>query len=226
MKGMAWRAGWAIGLAWTVSAEAQAGPVLSVPSGSGIALDGRVDDAEWGSAIRVEHPAGTVVRMLRDASHLYLGITSSRAGFASLCVAQGGAVHVLHASAALGAVTYRSVGQTWRSADTAFTYAMRNTALDEAARDQRAAYLATHGWVATTVRMSGDQRSQEFQLALSRFPMPMSLAMGRWLFSNEGELWPGTISDHEGCVSQQLLRGYVPQDLAFKIPQWATIEPP
>jgi len=224
MKPMARWVGWLmIPLVWATPAAAQTGG-LSVPRGGVIALDGRVDDAEWRGAVRTEHPAGTVVRLLRDADYLYLGITSTRPGFASVCLAQGGSVHVLHASAALGAISYRPSGQTWRSADSAFSYGMRNTALDEAARRERAAYLAAHGWVATTVRMSGDQRSQEFQVALARFPLPWSLAIGRWLLGDGGESWPATITDHEACVNQQLLRGYVPQDLTFKTAHWATIE--
>ncbi len=210
-------------LVFAATAQAQVGG-LSVPRGGGIALDGRVDDAEWSAAVRMQHPAGTVVRLLRDADHLYLGITSVRPGFASLCLAQGNAVHVLHASAALGAVTYRPAGQAWRSPDTAFAYGMRNTALDESAQRERAAYLATHGWVATTVRMSGDQRSQEIQIALSRFPLPWSLAMGRWMLSSGVETWPGTLTDHEACVNQRLVQGYVPQDLTFKTAHWLTIE--
>lgn len=215
----------AVALACALRAEAQAvGTSVQVPRGGAVTIDGRVDDVEWRAALRTEHPAGTVVRLLRDGSHLYLGITSERAGFASLCVATGKAVHVLHASAALGAVTYRASGGAWQSADTAFSYGMRNTALDAAARAQRASYLAEHGWVASTVRMSQDQRSQEFQIALSRFALPMSIALARWLSTNESEWWPATITDHDGCFGQQLVRGYVPQGLAFKTPFWLTVE--
>ncbi|MCC7133895.1 MAG: hypothetical protein IT352_14655, partial [Gemmatimonadales bacterium] len=59
-----------IPLVWATPAAAQTGG-LSVPRGGVIALDGRVDDAEWRGAVRTEHPAGTVVRLLRDADYLY-----------------------------------------------------------------------------------------------------------------------------------------------------------
>ena len=142
-----------------------------------------------------------------------------------MCVALNNEVHVLHASAALGAVTYRPSGDVWQSPDTAFRYGMRNTALDDAARSQRAAYLAENGWVASTVRMGSDQRSQEMQVAFSRFALPFSLALGRWLITtNTSEWWPSTITDHEGCFSQQLVRGSVPPGILFKPTFWLTID--
>lgn len=207
----------------TASLGAQASSTLQVPQGTAT-IDGRLGDAEWRTATRIEQPAGTVVRLMRDAGHLYVGITSERPGFASVCLAVGDAVHILHASAALGAITYRRSGDTWRSADTAFTYAMRNTALDAAAQSQRAAYLDQHGWVASTVRMS-DGRSQEMQIAFSRFPAPFNVGMGRWLLSNGVEPWPAAITtgDHDGCVAQRLVNGYALQDLKFHSINWVPI---
>jgi hypothetical protein len=208
-----------------IAVQAGAQSAITVPRGGGVTIDGRIDDVEWRNALRIEHPAGSVVRLLRDADHLYLGITSDRPGFASLCLAANNAVHVLHASAALGAVTYRPSGDVWRSADTAFTYGMRNTALDDAARSQRAAYLAEHGWVASTVRMGVEQRSQEMQISLRRFTLPFSIALARYLITARGsEWWPSTITDHDGCFSQELVRGNVPQGLVFKPTFWLTIE--
>lgn len=195
---------------------------IQVPAGTAT-IDGRVEDAEWRNALRMEHPTGTVVRLLREGSNLFLGITSERPGFASLCVTQNEDVHVLHASAALGAITYRRSGDAWQSADTAFRYGMRNTALDDEARAQRAAYLNEHGWVGSTVRMS-DGRSQEMQLSLTRFTPPLKLALGRWLFSNAVELWPASLDASDGCATQRLVNGWVPQGLRFNSAGWLTID--
>jgi hypothetical protein len=205
------------------SVDGQSSSALRVPQGTAT-IDGLVDNTEWQSALRIEHPPGTIVRFMRDPTHLYIAVSSDRPGFASVCVAVGDDVHVLHASAALGAITYRRTGDTWQSADTAFSYGMRNTALDDSARAQRASYLNEHGWVGSTVRMS-DGRSQEMQIAFSRFAAPFQLAIGRWLFSNNVESWPATltVTSHEGCIAQRLVHGYVPQELRFHSLNWVTI---
>ena len=211
-------------IALVYAAHAEAQQSVQVPRATAVTIDGVVNDGEWRNALRMEHPAGTVVRLTRDAEHLYLGITSDRQGFASLCVATGNEVHVLHASAALGLITYRPTGDVWNSPDTAFRYGMRSTALDETARSQRAAYLAENGWVASTVRMGNDGRSQEMKIAFDRFALPFNIALGRWLFGNSVEWWPGSATDHEGCFSLPLVRGTVPQGIAFKPAFWVTIE--
>jgi hypothetical protein len=196
---------------------------VQVPRGGAVVIDGRVDNLEWRNSIRIEHPAGTFVRLQQDSLYLYVGITSERPGFASLCIAVNGDVHVLHASAALGAIAYKRNGDAWQSADTAFRYGMRNVADDEEARGERNAYLKEHGWVASTVRMS-DGTSQEMQIAFDRFPAPSNIAVGRWLLSNGLETWPASIDAADGCVAQRLVTGYVPQGLRFDFTKWVRIE--
>lgn len=205
----------------TAVAQATSRPV-QVPRGAAVTIDGRVNDAEWTAALRIEHPSGTVVRLKQDDSHLYLGFTSTRPGFASLCLAINDDVHVLHASAALGAVTYRPNGSTWQSADTAFGYGMRNIALNDAATAERSAYLREHGWVASTIRMA-DGTSQEMQITLVRFPLPLSIALGRYLLAGSVESWPATLDATDGCLAERLVTGYVPQGLRFDFGRWLTI---
>ena len=215
----------ALALTFLGAARTSAQSSVQLPRGGPITIDGRVDDAEWSAALRIEHPAGTVVRLMRDEGHLYVGITSERGGFASLCIASGADVHILHASAALGAVTYRKNGDAWSSTDSAFRYGMRNRAVDEAAQRERAAYLAEHGWVASTVSMN-DSRSQEFQIALNRFGLPMPIAMGRFILpsGSNGETWPSTAGAADGCFEPQLVRGDVPRGLRFDPSKWLRLD--
>jgi hypothetical protein len=198
---------------------------IQVPRGSAITLDGTVNDKEWSPAQRIEHPPGTVVRLMRNDTQLLIGITSDRGGFASICLTSDANVHVLHASAALGAVRYMRHGDTWSSADTAFRYGMRNRALNDSAQRERASYLREHGWVATIVTMN-DSRSQEFIVALDRFPLPLSIALGRFLLpdGNTVESWPSTIPTNDGCVAHELVRGSVPQGLRFDVTKWLRVE--
>jgi hypothetical protein len=211
----------AVGQASIREASAQtAGRTVPVPAGAAI-IDGRLDANEWRNAARVEHPAGTVVHLMREGTALFVGIASSRPGFSSLCLATGSDVRVLHASAALGAVTYRRDGETWGSADTVFTYGMRNMALDATAQAERAAYFREHGWVASTVSMN--DRAQEVQIDLARFQFPLSLALGRWLSTDAVEYWPESLDAADGCASQRLVMGYVPKALRFNPGTWIAI---
>lgn len=212
-------------LAFTpLGATAQAPAPVTVPHASAaITIDGRFDDGEWTAATRIEHPAGTVVHLQRDGEYLYLGVTSERAGFASLCVAHPETIDVIHASAALDALTYRASNGTWRTADTAFTWAMRNTALDEGARRERAAYLAQHGWVASSIPM-GEGRTQEIQLSLARYPLPMRIALARWLTDdNRIEHWPATLGANDGCAVERLVQGWVVAVVGFEPEGWVVL---
>jgi hypothetical protein len=196
---------------------------MRLPRGQSITLDGRVDSTEWSGARRIEHPPGTVVNLMRDDSFLYIGISSDRPGFISLCIGRPDEVFILHASAALGAVTYRQDDGIWSSADSAFRYGMRNRSLDDAAQRERTTYLSEHGWVASTILMT-EGRSQEMQIALGRFAPPFSLALGRFLLAGGNESWPSTIDATDGCVDPTLVRGAVPRALRFDSSRWIRID--
>ena len=91
-------------------------------------------------------------------------------------------VRILHASAALGAVTYTPSGAEWTTPETAFVYAMRNTALTAAARAERAAYLKEHGWVASTVPMT-QGRTQELQITVTTLGRAPKIGLGFFVYS-------------------------------------------
>ncbi|MBC7897942.1 MAG: hypothetical protein H7066_21150 [Cytophagaceae bacterium] len=190
-----------------------------------IVLDGHLDSAEWaGAAVRALDD-GMTVRLQHDGRHLYIAVTGSRFGFNSLCTVRGDAVRILHASAALGAVTYTRRGDEWTSGDTAFTYGMRNTDTTAAARAERAAYLAANGWVANTVRM-GAGLAQEFQVSLDQLADPPRLALGRFVpVAGTAEIarWPATVDATDGCVAPRLVSGYVPTPLRFDPTRWLTL---
>lgn len=126
-------------------------------------IDGRMGEGEWDRAATQRLPDGTLIRLQQDGRHVFLGIAAAQQGFPSLCVAQGETVRILHASAALGSVTYKRSAQEWTTGDTEFVYGMRNTALTEEARAERSEYLSRHGWLASTYRM-GEGRVYELQI--------------------------------------------------------------
>ena len=200
--------------------------VVHVPRGTAVAIDGRIDDAEWRHAEVQRLSDGTVIRFQHDRQYVFLGITAAHRGFPSVCVADAGTVHILHASAALGRVSYARAGDGWRTRDTQFVYGMRTPDLTELARDERRAYLARHGWVGSTFRMS-DGRTQELQISLDLLPGSARLALGYFAMNTAdgGDIvgWPETMPPADGCANGDLVRGHVPQPLQFDPATWAAL---
>lgn len=197
---------------------------VRVPRAAKPTIDGRLDAAEWSASVREESKGRLQVRLQHDGESLFIGVTSPGAGFVSVCLADGDAIRVLHASAALGAVNYTRDGGDWTPDREAFVYGMRNTAFTSAALAERRAYLAEHGWLASTARM-GDGRNQELQIALTRVPATARLAVAYYLTSDQGSVvaWPDSMSATDGCTELQLVRGFVPPRLRFDPRRWAAL---
>ncbi len=149
-------------------------------------------------------------------------------GFPSVCTARGDVVRALHASAALGSVTYdRSGDNGWIARETEFAYGMRNPDLTEQARGERLEYLSRHGWVGSTFRM-GDGQVQELQIALDLLSTTPRLALGYFATAPDNTStvipWPGSLRPDDGCANDQLVRGNVPKQLRFEPADWATLK--
>jgi hypothetical protein len=189
-----------------------------------VVIDGVHSPAEWDRAASVSLADSTILRFQHDGRHLFFAIAASRRGFASVCTARGDSVRVLHASAALGSVTYTGRGDTFSSPDTAFTYGMRGTDTTEPARAERRAYLAQHGWVSTTVNM-GRSVVHEMQIALDQLDRPPRIALGYFVIGATTSIvaWPGSMSASDGCVAMRLVSGYVPTGLQFTSADWAEL---
>jgi len=190
---------------------------------SEVVINGRLDAAEWERAVGRTLPDGTTLRFQHDGRHLFVGIAAARSGFPSLCLARGDSVRVLHASAALGSVSYAPAGQAWATGDTAFTYGMRNPDTTSQARRERDAYLARHGWVSTTFRLSGGM-AHEMQIAIGLRVPSVALAYFVPLPNNTWaiESWP-LPGEPLGCAQPELVRGLVPQRLRFRPAEWENL---
>lgn len=201
--------------------------VIEVPRATAaIAIDGRVDEAEWVRAGRDRLSDGSTIRLQHDGRHLYIAIEAVGSGFSSFCIASEKSVRILHASAALGAVTYTRDGTDWTSASKAFDYGMRNPALTDAARAERAAYLNEHGWVASTEPMTKG-RSQELQIELSGLGREPRIALGFFVIGSGNTTsvatWPKSMPATDGCAAPRLVSGYVPTPLRFDADSYAVL---
>jgi hypothetical protein len=189
---------------------------------SEVVIDGRIHGAEWARAEVRTLADGSVLRLQHDGRHLFVGISAARSGFPSLCLALGDSVRVLHASAALGSVSYGMAGESWTTRDTAFSYGMRNPDTTAAARAERAAYLSRHGWVSTTFGMSRGMQ-HEMQIALGLPAVRAALGYfvpqpSTWSI----EAWPSP-GEPMGCAQPDLVRGQVPPRLQFRPAEWAEL---
>ena len=195
----------------------ESGPGMKVPRGTAPIIDGRIEETEWRGAAVEQTQNGLTVRLRHDGQFLFLGVSSTEEGFPSVCLSQADTVRILHASAALGAVAYTHRGGTWSSQDTAFGYGLRNTALTDAAREERKAYLAQNGWVGSTARM-GQGRNHELQISLALTGARPRLAVGYHRMAGEGDrvTWPASLADlSEGCAELRLIQGWVEKHPRF-----------
>jgi hypothetical protein len=203
------------------------GPQIDVPRGAPVVIDGKIDAAEWDGAANHRFADGSVIRLRHDGRHLFLGLTSTRKGFPSVCIARGDVVRILHASAALGSVTYDRSADGWIARETEFAYGMRSPDLTEQARGERLEYLSRHGWVGSTFQM-GDGQVQELQIALDLLSTTPRLALGYFATAPEknGTVipWPDSLRADDGCANAELVRGNVPRQLRFEPAEWATLK--
>ena len=200
------------------STATDSAPVVRVPRGPAPLIDGRIEEAEWRGAAVEQPDNGLTIRLRHDGQFLFVAVTSTAEGFPSLCVAQADTVRILHASAALGAVAYTSRDDVWSTKDTAFGYGLRNTALTDAAREERKAYLAQYGWVGSTARM-GQGRNHELQVSLAMTGSRPRIALGYYRMAGEGSrvTWPASLAgSNEGCAELRLIQGWVAEHPRFE----------
>lgn len=218
--------GWKAGGVFALILISESGSVIKVPRGPAPVIDGRIEETEWRGAAVERLDNGLTVRLMHDGQFLFLAVTSTGEGFPSACVAQADTVRILHASAALGSVTYTSRDGRWSTKDTAFGYGMRNTALTDGAREERKVYLTQHGWVGSTARM-GQGRNHELQVSLAMMDLRPRLALGYFRMAGEGDrvTWPAFLADStEGCAELRLIQGWVVERPRFDPTRYPELE--
>lgn len=213
-----------LGLVFVPSTE----PAVEVPrvAPTAVVIDGVHERAEWGSAAVVRLAEGTTIRLQHDGRHLFIGIVAVQPGFPSVCTGRGDSVQVLHASAALGSVRYTGATDSWTTRDTAFAYGMRNPDTTNQARLERRAYLARHGWLSSTFRMSRGL-THETQISIDLLDRVPRLALGYFVTGTSDTWsilpWPSSLPLEDDCADARLVRGYVPARLHFAPAGWVEL---
>jgi hypothetical protein len=184
-------------------------------------IDGRIDDAEWASAMTAELTGGGAMRILRRGDFLYVALRGPRSGLASLCAAKGSRVRILHASAAVGEARYeRATGDAAWKQTSPFDFHLRDA--PRAGRPtltEYADYLRTAGWVANSSAAGSPER--EFQIRADQVD-----ALGVTFLATSDPMaisyWPPTIADD--CRSVAIAQGYLPASASFDPAGWYRLQ--
>ncbi len=182
-------------------------------------IDGLIGPKEWSGARRERLIGGGEVLLLRQGDDLYVAVIGAKRGFPSLCVGDLERVEILHASAALGSVSYTGGGALWRRGKP-FEWRVRDAPRPVAALvAERESFLAEHRWLSTASREGAAER--EFRITIGpgrHFLGVVFLAIE----SMKAAYWPASMND--GCRNPDLLRGDPPDALQFNPTRWHRIE--
>lgn len=196
-------------------------PVVRVPRGAAITIDGKADDAEWRDAVSQPLSNGGTLWLKHDDRFLYLAVRTAASVYPSVCVQRGDTIRIVHASAALGIGVYTRSGSAHALA-APFTFGMRNVGTDAAAIAERRAFLVANGWLASTVRM-GNERDREMQIPIAFMqPGAARLGLGLMQMSTDGVLvWPVPLTD--ACGATKMVQGFLPERAEFNTALWAEL---
>lgn len=188
-------------------------------------IDGVVGPQEWSGARRETLSGGGELLLLRAGGDLYVAVTGTGTGYPSLCVGDAGHVEVLHASAALGSVSYARTNGQWTRGKT-FEWRVRDAPGPDAARlADRESFFAEYRWLSTASRAGAPAR--EFRITLDAQPehARTRTRLGVVFLHTDTmkhTYWPASMND--GCRDLDLLRGAAPDTLQFDPTHWHRIE--
>jgi len=192
----------------------QLGPVLHIPEGSTVTLDGSLRQGEWDDALPV-NLSDTVTLYLKHApGSLFLGIRAPERGVGNLLVVRDGEVRVLHSSAALGTAVYEATGDAWRLKSD-FIWRCRARDVSSGAVAERSLFLETEGWLATNSYL-GTPGEMEYEV---RFPGTSLQVLFVYLPVSD----PESVLSWPASVSQDVIPGPIPSVAHLNPAQWALV---
>jgi hypothetical protein len=165
---------------------------------------------------RAAMTGGGQVAIEQDGDVIRVSLIGPRAGLASLCLASGAEVRILHASAAVGEAVYAKAADRWELKQS-FEWQLRDSPqAGRATRYQVDRFLAEHGWVANASAAGSPKRDFRIRLRDERqFLAVTFLAVAEPMGVSH---WPPTVADD--CRLQAIAQGYLPQRAAFRPDTW------
>ena len=159
---------------------------------------------------------GGDVSIAREGENWRVTVIGPRAGLASLCLAEGSRVRILHASAAVGEGVYERAGDEWKLMS-GFDFKLRDTRKGPDPTDaDRRGYLAAMGWVANAD--NSGERPREFIIRSSRSPQFLGVTFLATSEPMTVSHWPASMDD--GCREIKIAQGYLPPTARFQPERW------
>lgn len=194
-------------------------PIISVPQGKPLAIDGTISPGEWGSAGVETFSDGSELFLMHYEGYLYLGIRASTPEMigGNIFIDRGDEIAILHSSAALGTAVYEKGNDGWQRSQE-FVWRCRRTDSSETALAERDAFLRGEHWVAANSRM-GTPHELEYQIEMTSETLRLAVIFIR---ASNPELkipWPNDLDDDS---IKPTLDG-MPAQLHFEPDRWATI---
>ena len=159
---------------------------------------------------------GGDVTIARDGENWLVTVTGPRAGLASLCLAQGSRVRILHASAEVGEAVYERAGDEWKLVS-GFVFKLRDSRTGPRPSDaDRENYLTEMGWVANAD--NSGERPREFVIRASGSRQFLGVTFLSTSDPMTVSHWPASMDD--GCREIKVAQGYLPPTARFRPERW------
>ena len=202
--------------------------VIAEGFGSTPKIDGVLSESELKDTFQGDLAGGGKVFYKNIGSKLYVGVRGIKFGISHVCVTDGKAIYVLHASGALGKAVFQNKDKKWNLTEN-FKWELRDKTLSAEAIKLRNNYFDKNGWVANTGGM-GNKTEMEYIIS-EKF-----IDSGKFRFAvvyidfpeNNKETpkdihyYPSDIKDDSKLF--KLIAGDPPNVLNFDTSTWATFK--
>jgi hypothetical protein len=191
-----------------------------IQSDDQIRTDGVLSSSELKNAEKHELKAGYKLYTKKSGAILYLAMTGEQKFWAHVYLSDTESLSIMHASAAIDAVTYKRNNTIWTTGDS-FHFELRDRVYDSRVDSIMTKYMATHGWVANNSNI-GNSTTIEFRINIGKWKQPLYFAC---VFAGHDMTFypfPTTISDD--ALLPRLVQGYTPDSLKFEPGKWSRIK--
>jgi hypothetical protein len=199
-------------------------PVV-VPTGDKPKLDGTITDREWKSAVTRKLSNDGSVRFLMTKDRLYVGVRGKAAGWSHLIVQDGRRIRVLHASNALGEVSYELQKDEAWSLKGSLQWEVAGPIPPRQLPRKLDQYLKKNGWTATN-NNAGRPTDMEFEIDLAAMGRPKSLRVVVVYSTNDvaapPSVWPPATKDD--AVNRDLMNGEPPKKASLNPGSWGLLK--